>query len=695
MIGVLALAVVGFLLIYQERQATLKQWQLDAVQRSSAATSSYYASLIRNLVLGNSIEVESIMDINKKGENLLDIRIVPHAQIPIRILETCEVDNNQSFFHQVPACYKYTGSSFIIYHELRSVGYNLGYLVKEVSLPAQNTLGTKTIAINVTIVIACFMLINGIMLIGLRKYFIKPIKMLVQSLQNKHTPCEYNQFRIKELGVVAQSMKLAFEAIQSYQSRAKKLEYEAKLGEMARQVAHDIRSPLTALSVCAADLNEVPEDRRILVRSAVQRIEDIANDLVGRHSNMSVAERELISVQLVSSSLDSIISEKRMQYRSRFGINIQSNLDGSSYGIFARMQPNVFKRIVSNLINNAAEAGGGSGNINIYLKSEPEYAIIEVVDDGKGIPKELLSSLCDKGVTHGKKEGSGLGLYHAKSVIKEWSGFLEIISEVGKGTCVRIKIPRAMAPRWFVPSLTIDSDATIVVLDDDASIHHVWQRRFENITSNNNNVSLVHFTSTLELKKWYKEKQPSDGRVLFLNDYELIGSSENGIDVAKKLNECKRTILVTSRYNEVEIQTKCRNNGVRIIPKGLAYFVPILLESEIISASKINEAIASEFILIDDDELVRQNWKFIAKKKKQELSVFDGPEEFIENSHRYSKSTTIYIDSNLANGIKGEEVAREIHAMGFKNIYIETGYDASGFKEIPWIKGVIGKTPPW
>ena len=53
------------------------------------------------------------------------------------------------------------------------------------------------------------------------------------------------------------------------------------------------------------------------------------------------------------------------------------------------------------------------------------------------------------------------------------------------------------------------------------------------------------------------------------------------------------------------------------------------------------------------------------------------------------------IDSDLGDGIKGEEIARTIYEKGFKTIYLETGHPPGSFPKMPWIKEIISKEPPW
>ena len=55
-----------------------------------------------------------------------------------------------------------------------------------------------------------------------------------------------------------------------------------------------------------------------------------------------------------------------------------------------------------------------------------------------------------------------------------------------------------------------------------------------------------------------------------------------------------------------------------------------------------------------------------------------------------------YIDSCLGDGvIKGQDLAKELYDQGYKNLYMSTGFEKEKFANMPWIKNITGKTPPW
>jgi signal transduction histidine kinase len=97
---------------------------------------------------------------------------------------------------------------------------------------------------------------------------------------------------------------------------------------------------------------------------------------------------------------------------------------------------------VESLLENAIEATGGSGNVNVTTKNDPagRVVIIEVADTGAGIAEQHLAAL-GKGFFTTKENGTGLGLFSVFSFAHEHRGHVDIESKPGKGTKVRIVIP--------------------------------------------------------------------------------------------------------------------------------------------------------------------------------------------------------------------------------------------------------------
>lgn len=343
--------------------------------------------------------------------------------------------------------------------------------------------------------------------------------------------------------------------------------------EVSSQVAHDIRSPLAAIQMAITTLaSEDPEGKRILIKKAVDRISDILNNLKSKnllssHTSLN-SNAEPLSNQLLSDALESLVSEKRVQYRDKNDINIVTNLH-IQYGIFSMIQVSQFKRVISNLIDNAIEAQVKSGTIMVSLNSDALWSKIEISDSGIGIRNHQLSELGVRGVSFGKINGSGLGLYHAKTAVTEWGGSLDIESSFGKGTVVRIKIPRSNPPKWFAQTLDIHEHESVVVLDDDPSIRSIWLTRLNPLKN------IYQAQDVKEFLKLINEEGLHHKKTLFLCDYELIGSKMSGLDLIETFKIGKSSFLVTSYSDDIRLHDRCEALGVQLIPKTFLPFIPI------------------------------------------------------------------------------------------------------------------------
>lgn len=473
--------------------------------------------------------------------------------------------------------------------------------------------------------------------------------------------------------------------LHEYKVRIEEASQQEAFNRVAKQVAHDIRSPLAALDAASASLQSVSEDKRIMVRGAISRIHDIAHSLIEKTTAAPALESAASEdeVHLLSGVIETIVSEKRLQYRSRHGVDIQTDLE-KSYGTFAKIQTIDFKRVLSNIINNAVESITDQGKVIIQLSADATMAKITVTDSGKGISADILPKLMKSGATFGKAGGTGLGLAHAKEIIEGWGGKICLTSRIGQGTTVDIEIPRAQSPSWFVPVLAVAKSSVVAVLDDDTSIHQIWTGRFESAAAMSHEVQVIHFSSGDDLLQWHADNQ--DKTVLYLCDYELLGQARSGLQLIEQLGVQKDAILVSSRFEERETRSACARLGVRMIPKRLAWLVPITFYD----AERRWDA-----VLIDDEKIVRIAWEGSARDHKKKLLSFSSPVEFFAAAASIESSTPIYIDSNLGNGLKGEDVAKNVSALGFQEIYITTGLEKNEIPNHPWIKGVIGKNSPW
>ena len=337
-------------------------------------------------------------------------------------------------------------------------------------------------------------------------------------------------------------------------------EQAEKIREITEQVAHDIRSPLTSLNMIIKKLGTVDEETRTVIRNATNRINDIANNLVikyrkGDEVNLANAGSNL-TPEIISCVVDSLLSEKRTQFIDT-NIIFDLNIADDAYGIFAKINSEKFKRVFSNIINNAVEsianAKRAQGLIIVRIckgycdLDDPENLsklkhidtsntiCIQIRDNGLGIPPEVMAKIGVDKISTKSEVGHGIGLYTAIQQIKEWGGDYLIETKPESGTTFNMYLPQVTAPEWFQENLLLQPRSIIVILDDDQSIHDIWEAKFKQFAGK---FKLKHYTNP---EVMLNEINTFEGNnTIYLIDFELLGSKHNGLEVIRELGTSDR-----------------------------------------------------------------------------------------------------------------------------------------------------------
>jgi signal transduction histidine kinase len=198
---------------------------------------------------------------------------------------------------------------------------------------------------------------------------------------------------------------------------------------ISEQISHDVKSPLSALNLLGGVIKRTGGPADLLLQS-VKRIEDIVNDLRDQSETLSSRFGEKSKFR-VDECVSQIVAEKRLQHPD-YAFSFASARQFETVGPSAQ-----FGRVVSNLLNNAVEASPEHSEIQVELTATGDLTIR---DHGRGIAHEDLTKLFAKGFTKNKKQGSGLGLFHARQVLNAINGKINLESKPGEGTTVRIAL---------------------------------------------------------------------------------------------------------------------------------------------------------------------------------------------------------------------------------------------------------------
>jgi len=213
-----------------------------------------------------------------------------------------------------------------------------------------------------------------------------------------------------------------------------------ELGEMAARLAHEIRNPLGGIRGFASLLYQDLQDRPELQKMAARIIEGTTdlNHFVTRILNYT----RPFEAHLETTDIIHYIEDLRMLMLADASWNqaINFSIKTTLKELYVPFDPQLLKSALLNLFVNAFQAMPEGGTLTVNIGHDAEQAIIRVQDTGIGIQNEHLDKIFSPFFTT-KDKGTGLGLSEVHKVIQAHQGWIEVHSEVGKGTVFIIKLP--------------------------------------------------------------------------------------------------------------------------------------------------------------------------------------------------------------------------------------------------------------
>jgi two-component system nitrogen regulation sensor histidine kinase NtrY len=208
-------------------------------------------------------------------------------------------------------------------------------------------------------------------------------------------------------------------------------------GEMARQVAHEIKNPLTPMRLGMQHLRRVYRDRR---GEFDRTLEETAERILGEIDRLDTIARAFsrfaapadLHQPLDQIDLSVTVGEVVQLYRlAEEGCEVRLEVEPGAVGA---ARADEVKEVVVNLLENARNAGAKLVRVSVGP------AVIRVADDGAGIPPELMPRVFEPRFST-TTSGSGLGLAIVRRLVESWGGRIEVESEPEQGTTVTVRLP--------------------------------------------------------------------------------------------------------------------------------------------------------------------------------------------------------------------------------------------------------------
>ncbi|MCC6333907.1 MAG: response regulator [Myxococcales bacterium] len=219
------------------------------------------------------------------------------------------------------------------------------------------------------------------------------------------------------------------------------------LGVVAAGIAHELRNPLTSVSLCLQLarqlLKEKPfedEQRQAADRNlvdATRAVEAIIE--ITAAMELSTRQREVASIDLketVELAIRSVLGEVKARGRLVKELSEVPRIRASRTQV---------GQVVLNLLINAAqaldEARRSTNVVKVSLKQEGPSIVLKVSDTGAGIPEEVLGRIFDPFFTTKQDGGTGLGLAISRQIVNELGGAIDVDTVPGQGTTFRVRLP--------------------------------------------------------------------------------------------------------------------------------------------------------------------------------------------------------------------------------------------------------------
>jgi len=246
--------------------------------------------------------------------------------------------------------------------------------------------------------------------------------------------------RSKEVNILVESYNKMVEMLNDSVEKLSKSNKEQAWREMAKQVAHEIKNPLTPMRLSIQsfqrnfDKNDPKFDSRLdeFSKTLIQQI-DTMSTIASAFSNfaeMPAQQGEKINIVETTKLALKIFKENYIVFSSEFK-DLQVRIDRTQ-----------MVRIITNLIKNALEACEliKEPKVQVTIEKKKKEVLISVIDNGQGISKELINKIFEPKFTT-KTSGMGLGLGMVKNLVHSYNGRISMSSKINSGTTFSITFP--------------------------------------------------------------------------------------------------------------------------------------------------------------------------------------------------------------------------------------------------------------
>lgn len=230
-------------------------------------------------------------------------------------------------------------------------------------------------------------------------------------------------------------VQLLRERDQARQMEMQVLKNLATLGESASVLTHEIRTPITSLRHALRAVGEkLGVEDRVLVEEFIGNLNKIERML-----GQTLSFAKPLKLQVQETDLGDLVAQcvrevGNLPVMAGMSVDVRSDP-----GLKASVDPQLFGEVLTNLLRNAGEACNGNGHVELRVAREGDGFVLEVADDGPGVPVSLREEIF-KPFRSSKDYGTGIGLAFCRKVVESHGGSIGLAERPGTGACFRIEL---------------------------------------------------------------------------------------------------------------------------------------------------------------------------------------------------------------------------------------------------------------
>lgn len=390
---------------------------------------------------------------------------------------------------------------------------------------------------------------------------------------------EFDKTEILEINELADSVHIFMAEIENLKSSIEKISFDRGRIETAENVAHNIKGAVSTLQMKIGANKVLSDIEKKELLDCVKSVRDVSTNLLKARRSEQNEKLRLQPRQQVNlvDPVRAAFELKQMQYQSHKKVKLDFSDVNKLDGIFLTTDASEFQSVISNLIENAFEALPSKiGTIQLKVALSSSVVEIIITDNGQGIAEDILQKINSIGGTYGKKNGTGIGLKHAKGILSSASGKIEIHSTLEKGTSVSLLIPREDLKN-LAKEIKIRNGASICIIDDDPLIHEVWRMKLE--VAQLQSINAFFFFNPEQFNSWMGKNGHGDfGSRQYFFDYDLKDKNANGLDLIERYGLALESMLISGMAKEAEVLVRAKKLSVAVMDKELLGLAPIKIE---------------------------------------------------------------------------------------------------------------------